>query len=141
MKIISVAACALATALLAACTPMPATPPAVAASISDSRWNMSEASFGIPEGVTPTLEFGAGRLTAHSGCNRAFGPYKDLGGRLEAGPLAATRMGCRDAINEFEIKYYRLLSLTPAYRFEGATLTLTADSGRVKFQRAPDAAK
>ncbi len=99
---------------------------------------MSDASFAIPDNVIPTLEFRAGRLLAHSGCNRASGSFRDLGGRLEVTALLATKVGCREPLNQFEIAYYRLLEATPAYRIDQGALVLTAGADRARFTRAAD---
>ena len=127
---------ALAPLLLAAAC-VTQNPQSASARLGESRWTMTEASFGKPEGVTPTLELRGGRILAHSGCNRASGAYKDLAGSLEVGALASTRMACRDALTRFEIAYYRLLSARPAYRIDGETLTLTAGGDSARFMRAP----
>jgi heat shock protein HslJ len=119
--------------LLAACaSPAPeSTPPR----ITDGRWTMTDASFAMPGGVTPALEFRAGRVLAHSGCNRASGAYRDPGDKLVIDALMSTKMACGDALNQFEINYYRLLSASPAYRIDGGTLTLTTASDRARFKR------
>ena len=124
----------LAAALLSACAKPPAgqDPPRIA----ESRWNMTHASFGVPAGVTPTLEFRAGRVLAHSGCNRGSGAYQDRDGTLAIDALMSTRMACRDDINRFEITYYRLLGAHPAYRIEADALTLTAGDDNARFTRA-----
>ena len=126
----------IAAALLAAC----ATPAPDSAPITESRWNMTHASFGMPGGgVTPTLEFRGGRVLAHSGCNRASGAYQDRGGQLALDALMSTRMACQDALNQFETRYYKLLSANPAYRIDSDTLTLTAGGESARFSRARDA--
>ncbi len=106
-----------------------------AARVGDSRWTMVDASFGMPAGATPTLEFRAGRVNAHSGCNRGSGGYSDTGGSLAIPALMSTKMACRDDINRFETNYYRLLSSNPTYVIDGDTMTLTAGSDRARFQR------
>lgn len=126
----------LAATLIAACAS--ATPEAPAAALADSRWSMTDASFGKPDDTKATLELRAGRLFAHSGCNRASGNYQDLGGKLEIVALMSTKMGCRDALNRFENRYYGLLSSHPAYRIDGNTLTLTAGDDRARFSRSAD---
>ena len=120
--------------LTAACTAPP--PEKAATRLADSRWTMIDASFGKPDGVSPTFELLGGRILAHSGCNRASGAYQDIAGRLDVSALMSTRMGCRDALSRFETDYYRLLSARPAYRLEGDTLTLVAGEDRARFLRA-----
>src|SRR5688572_22091893 len=123
----------IAAALLMAC----ATPGTDSTSIKDSRWNMTRASFGMPGGgVTPTLEFRGGRVFAHSGCNRASGTYQDRNGTIAIDALMSTKMGCRDTLNQFEIRYYKLLSANPVYRIDADTLTVAADGDSAGFTRA-----
>lgn len=70
--------------LLATARTAPLTEPP-AAQLGESLWTMTDASFAMPDGVKPTLELRQGRiLLAHSGCNRASGPYQDLAGRLQS---------------------------------------------------------
>jgi heat shock protein HslJ len=123
----------LAAALFVGCAT--STPESASPRIADSRWIMTDAAFEIPAGVTPTLELRAGRVLAHSGCNRGSGAYRDAGARLAIDALMSTKMACRDALNEFEINYYRLLSASPAYRIDGDMLTLSAGSDRARFTR------
>ncbi len=131
--IIKLAFVLIAAALLAAC----ATPAPHSAPTTESRWNMTHASFGTPGGgVTPTLEFRGGRIYAHSGCNRASGNYQDRGSRLAIDALMSTRMACHDALNQFEIRYYKLLSANPVYRIDSDTLTVTAGGESARFTRA-----
>ena len=124
----------LAAALFAGCA-TPSTPEPASPRIADSRWIMTDATFEMPGGITPTLELRAGRVLAHSGCNRGSGAYRDAGATLAIDALMSTKMACRDALNQFEINYYRLLSASPAYRIDGDTLTLTAGSDRARFTR------
>ena len=122
----------VAAALLAACASSASEP----APVAEGRWTMVQASFGMPGGgIIPTLEFRGGRVFAYSGCNRASGPFQDDGGRLAVGALMSTRMGCRDALNDFEIRYYALLAANPEFRLDGETLTLTAGDDTARFAR------
>jgi len=68
-----------------------------AASPVEGNWRI-EALNGRPvlRGTNPSVTFDKGRITGNAGCNRFNGSYQFARGRLNAGPLASTRMACLD---------------------------------------------
>ncbi|MDG2532694.1 META domain-containing protein [Sphingomonas sp. HITSZ_GF] len=63
----------------------------------EGSWRI-EALNGRPvvRGTNPTVSFENGRISGNAGCNRFNGSYDFARGRLNAGPLASTRMACLD---------------------------------------------
>ena len=68
-----------------------------AASPIEGSWRI-EALNGRPvlAGTRPNVSFDNGRISGNAGCNRFNGSYDFARGRLNAGPLASTRMACLD---------------------------------------------
>lgn len=68
----------------------------------------------------------AGTFNGHSGCNRYFGNFKDLGdGKMELGEINATKIACSEAINRIESSYIVLLRRCDGYRLGEYRLELT----------------
>jgi len=104
-----------------------------AGSVIDGAWRIAALS-GRPvaRGTAPTVAFEAGRITGNAGCNRFNGSYRFASGRLNAGPLASTKMACVDrARNVQEATVLRLLGerLTVS-RNRSGKLVLTNAAGR-----------
>lgn len=68
----------------------------------------------------------AGTFNGHSGCNRYFGQFKDLGdGKMELGEINATKKACSESINKMESSYIALLRRCDGYRLGEYRLELT----------------
>ncbi len=86
---------------------------------------------------TPYLELNAAKKSAYGfgGCNRFFGSYevgKDQA--LTFGAIGATRMACRDGMNQ-EQELFTVLGRTTQYRIDGSKLLLyAADDVVARFQ-------
>ena len=85
----------------------------------------------VPDDIAVTLEFAAAdRIGGRSGCNRYTGPIREVGGRLEVGPLATTRMACPPPQMAMETAF--LAALTGAQRLRrdnGALVVEPAGGG------------
>ena len=68
----------------------------------------------------------AGTFQGHSGCNRYFGNFKDLGkGKMELSELNATKMACAESFHKMEGAYMALLRRCDGYNLGEYTLELT----------------
>lgn len=117
MKRISVvlAAC-LAAFWLAGCTAWSetgpeGTQPKAGDELAGTRWQVATiAGQGLPDGVRPTVAFGAdGRISGMAGCNRYSGRYRLEGQRLAVSDLASTRRICFPAVMIQEQSLLRVL--------------------------------
>jgi heat shock protein HslJ len=79
---------AIALALLATGCATTAAPPA---GLAGTSWRIVTID-GTRAAEGSMLAFTANSLSASAGCNRLGGAYSVVGGKLTAGPLAATRM-------------------------------------------------
>lgn len=70
-----------------------------------------------------------GRVAGSTGCNRMTGSYKAKGESLTFGPLAATRMFCKDTA-ETERLFMDALGRTKSWRIAGDSLAIL-DGGSV----------
>lgn len=67
----------------------------------------------------------AGTFNGHSGCNRYFGQFKDLGnGKMQLGEVDATKMACSEPIHKVESAYLVLLRRCDGYRLDEYRLEL-----------------
>jgi heat shock protein HslJ len=86
----------------------------------------------VPDGVeTPTLVLTEdGKAQVFSGCNRGSGGYElDAGGStVEFGPIAQTRMACKDAAAGVEASVMAVLDGSVPFVIDGNQLTLTKGS-------------
>lgn len=85
---------------------------APSASLLEGDWRV-EAVGGrrVAPGTAPTIGFHGKRISGNAGCNRFNGSFDFARARLNAGPLASTKMACRSAIaNQQETRILRALS-------------------------------
>ena len=81
--------------------------------------------------ITAAFE-GDDRVSGSAGCNRYFGRAAAVGGRLDVGPLASTRIFCADdGVMEQEQAYLAALERSRSYRIEGGTLHVGPSPSRV----------
>jgi putative lipoprotein len=92
-------------------------------SLAGSEWG--------PAGGEQSLQFGNGRVTGHSGCNRYTGGYEQDGNKLTLGPLAATKMACSPDQMEKERAWFEMLGQVSAFEATHLVLKLKGASGEV----------
>lgn len=80
----------------------------------------------LVDGSEINLTFIDGRLSALAGCNTQNGDADVIDGKLTAGPLASTMMGCEDALMEQDQWLAGFLEGEPAVALDGDVLTLTS---------------
>jgi len=110
--------------------------------LPEGRWEMSTSSFmdigrmpGLPRA---TLQIRNGRVSAYSGCNTAQADVRAADGKMEIGPLAATRRACPEPIGTFEARWFKLLRDHPYFRTENDMLILAAGEHSARFRRIAD---
>lgn len=98
----------------------------------EDRWLLTEMQGKevtlAPGQKKPFIEFNpeAGTFSGHSGCNRYFGNFKDLGnGKMELSDINATKMACPEPFNKVESAYMALLRRCDGYKLGEYTLELT----------------
>lgn len=80
------------------------------------------------------LRFDGARLAASVGCNQLSADWRVEGGRIVAGPVAATRMFC-DGKMDAEQRLGALIESDPSYAISGDNLTLQGATHRATLRR------
>ena len=88
----------------------------------------------IPGGGPMTLGFADGQISAFAGCNRGSGAVDLADGRLRAGELAMTMMGCPPPRDGADGWLSRFLAAGPAWTLTGDDLTLSTDTTTVTLR-------
>ncbi|MBP5326544.1 MAG: META domain-containing protein [Bacteroidales bacterium] len=90
--------------------------------------------------ITLVINPEAGTMNGHSGCNRYFGDFKDLGdGQFELGMINATKMACPEPFHKIEGAYMQLLRLCDNYTLGEYTLELKQkDKVLLLFEKQQD---
>jgi heat shock protein HslJ len=106
--------------------------------LDGSSWRLLHVrKTSVPDGVTITAEFAAGRVSGRAGCNRYFAGYRADGGVLEIGPVGATKMMCPDEVMAWEHEFTASLEAAATYRMEGdRLLIIRADGEHLTFAPA-----
>lgn len=126
-------------------TPSASTPENISVfSLAGSEWEPDSSPDSSPE-LSPDsfresatkkapeqfVQFNANnKISGFGGCNRFFGTYRLNGQSLTIGPLASTRMMCRDVM-EAEYDFLSTLQAVKSVDFNGKTLTLKDEKGTV----------
>ena len=95
-------------------------------SFLDTTWNLSELfseKIQYAGSQIPHLRFETERVSGNDGCNNFFGGYTLDEDSLKFGLLASTRMACPD-LEDFEVIFNKMLSMTTRYRITGNKLEL-----------------
>ena len=87
-----------------------------------------------------SLDPEAGTMNGHSGCNRYFGDFKDLGnGQFELGMINATKMACPEPFHKIEGAYMQLLRQCDNYNLGEYTLEFKQkDKVLLSFEKQQD---
>lgn len=89
-------------------------------------WNLVEMNnreIQHPGPQIPHMHFEEEKVTGNDGCNNFFGGYTLDGNKLKFGMLASTRMAC-PKINDLDIEFNKMISMTSSYRINGNKLEL-----------------
>lgn len=86
----------------------------------------------LPNG--PTLELGDGQLSGSAACNRYFGSYALVDGRLQiTGPLGSTMMACEDARMAQEAAFLQALQALTNVALVDGKLVIDYPGGQLVF--------
>jgi len=79
--------------------------------------------------ITPEINFdvNTNRVSGFSGCNRFNGSYTIDGNKITFGPIASTKMMCREEANTIEQKMFNALSQVNSFTLKNNVLTLFKD--------------
>lgn len=93
---------------------------------------------GIIHESRVTLELGTdGRASGQGGCNSYGSSYALDSATLRFGPLAATKMGCAEALMDQEQRYFDVLAAVERYAVtaDGVLVLTTPDGREIRFRR------
>jgi heat shock protein HslJ len=96
----------------------------------------NQAVSSVPAGVTATLVFTDGKVSAQSGCNSGSGPAEIGDTAITFGPIATTKMACGDPAMAVETHVLRVLAGDVAWSIEAGSLTLLGAGGGLTAKAA-----
>lgn len=124
MKIALILGTVLAALALSACQEEEA-------GLENSAWLVEEIAGARMQAPVPTLEFRPdGRVGGKASCNNYGGAYKVDGGRIDFGPMVATKMACPEPMMSQEHALLTALQGKLAYAVNGNMLTIEGAEGR-----------
>lgn len=87
---------------------------------------------GVIDRSNITLRFGSdGQFSGSTGCNRVFGPYERMGGRIDFGALGVTKKACVPALMNQESDVLAILGAAETIEIDSnGALILKTDDGR-----------
>ncbi len=95
--------------------------------------NGQEAVVTVPEGIVPTVTFGAdGSVAGFGGCNQFGGPYISGTDTIGIGPLHATMMSCGEEADTVEQQLMTALQASTVWSLRGDQLELRDDGGALQ---------
>jgi heat shock protein HslJ len=82
-----------------------------------------------------------GSIKGNGGCNSFSGSLKTTDGNLGVGPLAATRMACKESVMDLEMEFLDALQSMQTYELSGKRLVFMDGDQKLlaEFQAAEDA--
>ena len=94
--------------------------------LQGTSWRLEDlGGVGVVDKVEATLEFTqGGKIEGHGSCNRFSGTADVSGTTIRIGPVAATLMGCADAVMNQEKKYFEALRNVERFTLEDTTLLI-----------------
>jgi heat shock protein HslJ len=97
---------------------------------------VNQAVSSVPAGVTATLVFTDGKVSAQSGCNSGSGPAEIGDTAITFGPIATTKIACGDPAMAVETHVLRVLAGDVAWSIEASSLTLLGAGGGLTAKAA-----
>ena len=118
--------------LLSAC----AVKPTASHQLAESEWEFVNIDDEKPVSRAGSLRFTDGELTASIGCNRMGGNWRIEEGRLIAGPIEMTEMGCIEAnLFDQERALASLLAAAPQLELKDGRLVLQSRGHSAELRR------
>ncbi len=87
-------------------------------------------------GTEVTIAFEPERMSAQAGCNTMAGGWSIADGRLRAGELATTQIGCDPALAAQDEWLGAFLADAPRIALDGDALTLASDDATIELREA-----
>ncbi len=117
-------------------------PKAAASSAAESGlegvlWKLAEyvgpegTTVPVPQAISASATFAAGRLSGNAGCNDYTGSYTVDGSKLTIGQIATTMKACGPAETAVETAYLAALGRVATYSVGSGTLDLKTAEGKV----------
>lgn len=97
------------------------------AAVAAALWKVVSVEGNPAPGAT--FEISAGKVAGNGGCNSYSGPAKFVRGRVQIGPLVATRMACDNSASEQA--FFSALERAYAFNVDGGTMVLLDEAGMV----------
>jgi heat shock protein HslJ len=88
-----------------------------------------QAASSVPAGLGASIVFSAGRVAAHTGCNRGTASATVADDAISFGPMALTRMACPQPAMDLEAFVTGVLQGEVAYTIDGDVLHLLGAGG------------
>ena len=118
--------------LLCAC----AVKPSASHQLAESEWAFVRIDDEPPASKTASLRFTQDALLASAGCNRMDGDWRIENGRLIAGPMEMTEIGCLDAtLFDQERALASLLVAAPQFELQEGRLILQSRGHSAELRR------
>lgn len=124
---LAVVACAVTAACAAAKPEAP--------SLAGTRWK-GVVDPSTATSMVPWLDFTTDRLSGFTGCNLLSGAWREEGGEVRLGALAATKRGCVGPASDLERRVLAAMSERARVSREGAKLVFTGPGGE-RFEFVP----
>lgn len=110
--------------------------------LDGTRWVLDgivagDAVSSVPDRVTASFRFVAGRVEVEAGCNAGGGPVTVAADTLTFGPIALTKRGCEPEAMVAETAVVAVLSGSATYTISADVLTLDAGDAGLVFRAAP----
>jgi heat shock protein HslJ len=119
-------------------TPVPSVPtPAVGPT---GQWQLVQGTvdgqaLALDDDARVTLLVDGSSVSGESACNRYFGEFAVVDGRLTLGGLGATEMACAEPVMAIEAAYLAGLARVDSARMEGDVLVLGGPDAEFRFER------
>ena len=111
---------------------MQKTGPLSLATLDETEWRLirMDPVQELPEDAEVTLNFGGGRVSGKSACNRYSADVRqgERPGTIIIGPAMVTRMACAEPLMEIESRYLAMLSEVESFSFQAGSLALSGQS-------------
>jgi heat shock protein HslJ len=121
----------------------PSSPSTAPAAVDpDGQWQLVSGTvdgqqLALNDDARVTLVVEGSSVSGDSACNRYFGEFTMIDGRVTLGGLGATEMACADPVMAIEAAYLAGLSKVDSALLDGAVLVLGGPDTKLRFERLP----
>lgn len=102
-------------------------------------WQVTDFTGGtqpqhVPDSITISIKFEAGKIDGHGGCNHVGGTYNASGNNLNVSGLFSTKMYC-DPGSKWESRFLERFEKSKSYVITGETMEINCgDAGNLVFR-------